>query len=163
MVYRRFLLCFLAFLFPLAAKEGPTRVYADISGDLFHAGHVAFFKQARKLGDVLVVGVLSDEAIASFKRIPILSLEERVAVIQACRYVDEVIVAPPLCASIEWLKEHQIDLVVHGDDFDPSSPIALEQYGPSIELGIFVTVPYTKGISTTEIIQRVKERAIAKE
>lgn len=143
---------------PLLAYSRPVRVYADISGDLFHAGHVAFLKRAKAFGDELVIGVLSDEDIESYKRTPILTLQERVTVIEACRYVDEVIAAPPLCASKQWLKEHQIDVVVHGDDFDPTSSLAMSQYGPAIEMGIFVTVPYTKGISTTEIIKRVQQR-----
>lgn len=134
----------------------PIRVYADIVGDLFHAGHVEFFKKARSYGDYLIIGVLSDEAVASYKRVPILTLNERVAIIKACRYVDEVIVAPPLTASEEWLKEHRIDVVVHGDDFNES--LLREQYGPAIDMGIFKMVSYTKGISTTNIIQRIVDR-----
>lgn len=139
----------------------PGRVYADIVGDLLHAGHIEFFKNARAFGDYLIIGVLSDEDVASYKRVPILTLEERVAMIQACRYVDEVIVAPPLRTTEEWLKEHEIDIVVHGDDFNPE--LLIDQYGVPIQLGIFRTVPYTKGISTTNIIERIKDRFLDKE
>lgn len=139
----------------------PIRIYADIVGDLLHAGHIEFFKNARTFGDYLIIGVLSDEDVASYKRVPILTLEERVTVIKACRYVDEVIVAPPLRTTEEWLKEHDIDLVVHGDDFNPE--LLMDQYGVPITMGIFRSVPYTKGISTTDIINRIKERFLDKE
>ena len=64
-------------------------------GDLFHPGHVALLRAARDLGDQLVVGVLLDETAAAYKRRPIMTLAERVAVIAACRYVDEVLPDAP--------------------------------------------------------------------
>ena len=137
------------------AKE-PVRVYVDVVGDLFHSGHVEFFKQARGFGDYLIVGVLADDVVEGYKRVPILSLEERVKVIGACKYVDEVIVAPPLRLTEEMIKKHKIDLVVHGDDFNMA--LLDDQYGVSRKLGIFRTVPYTKGISTSDIIKRVASR-----
>ena len=137
-------------------QQGCTRIYADIVGDLLHAGHIEFFKMAKQYGDYLIIGVLSDEDVASYKRVPILTLQERVAMIKACKYVDEVIVAPPLRLTKEWIQEHQIDLVVHGDDFNKE--LLMDQYGISIELGIFRSVPYTQGISTTDIIQRIVGR-----
>ncbi len=56
--------------------------------------------------------MLADDVVASYNRVPILTLEERVAMVQACRYVDEVIVAPPLRLTEAWIKEHEIDVVV---------------------------------------------------
>ena len=98
-----------------------TRVYVDMVGDLFHAGHVALLRAARALGDELVVGVLSDETATAYKRRPIMTLDERVAVIEACRHVDEVIADAPDRLTHEFLEEHQLDLVVHGDDIDPGT------------------------------------------
>lgn len=134
----------------------PIRVYADVVGDLLHRGHIEFFKKARNLGDYLIVGVISDKDVESYKRLPVLRLSERVALIEACKYVDEVIVAPPLSITEEFLKNYQIDLVVHGDDFDPK--LINEQYGIPVKLGIMRFVPYTEGISTTEIIERIEHR-----
>jgi len=71
------------------------RVYVDMVGDLFHAGHVSLLREARGHGDWLVVGVLSDETAESYKRRPIMTLAERVTVIEACRYVDEVVPDAP--------------------------------------------------------------------
>jgi len=94
--------------------------------------------------------------VASYKRTPILRLEERIQVIEACRYVDEVIPAPPLRTTKQWLEKHQIDLVIHGDDFQGN--MISDHYEIPLKMGIFKTVPYTQGISTTNIIQRIKAR-----
>jgi cytidyltransferase-like protein len=133
-----------------------TRVYVDMVADLFHAGHVAFLEQARALGDELVVGIHSDEDVASYKRRPICTMEERIAVVAACSYVDEVLARAPLAVDEAWLDEHRLDLVVHGNDFDPTR---LERFYPgAVRRGIVRTVPYTPGISTSEILDRITAR-----
>ena len=99
--------------------DATSRVYVDMVGDLFHAGHVALLREARRHGDWLVVGVLSDDTAAAYKRRPIMTLAERVAVIEACRYVDEVIEDAPFQLTEEFLDEHAIATVVHGDDLSP--------------------------------------------
>jgi cytidyltransferase-like protein len=123
-------------------------------GDLFHAGHVELLREARCHGDWLIVGVLSVETTASYKRHPIMTLAERVAVIEACRYVDEVIPDAPDRLTLEFLDEHQLALVVHGDDVDAG----VEVYGPAAESGRLRLVPRTLGISTTDLIARVRSR-----
>lgn len=131
------------------------RVYTDMVADLFHYGHVEFLKQARVLGDYLIVGVNGDDDTTDWKRRPILTVEERVAVVAACKYVDKAIPNAPWRIDSGWIAEHDIDLVVHGDDFSEEE---LEfYYGVPIEMRIFRTIPYTHGISTTEIILRCKE------
>lgn len=148
-------LCFLN-LTSLFSENQPVRVYVDIVGDLFHAGHVQFLKQAKAFGDYLIVGVLEDDVVAGYKRTPVLSLEERMTIIGACKYVDEVIIAPDLRLTEEMIHELQIDYVVHGDDFNQST--LEDQYGVALKLGIFRSVPYTQGISTTNIIKRITGR-----
>ena len=125
-------------------------------GDLFHAGHVSLLREARRHGDWLVVGVLSDDTAASYKRRPIMTLPERVAVIEACRYVDEVIADAPLRVTAQFLAEHDIATVVHGDDLSPEG--AAFVYGPAAAEGKLTYVPRTGGISTTQVIQRVLDR-----
>lgn len=133
-----------------------TRVYVDMVADLFHAGHVAFLRQARELGDVLVVGIHSDADVATYKRTPICTMEERVAVVGACRLVDEVIANAPLSVDEAWLDLHSLDRVVHGDDFDADSLAA--SYPGALSRGILATVPYTPGVSTSDLIARVRLR-----
>lgn len=129
------------------------RVYVDMVCDLFHAGHIQFIKQARELGDYLIVGLMSDEDTASYKRLPILTLAERTEMVKACRYVDEVIPGAPLSADEDFIDKHHIDIIVHGDDFNQDT--INKYYLPAIKRGIFRTVPYTKGISTSDIINRI--------
>lgn len=139
-------------------SSSPTlkRVYVDIVGDLFHYGHIEIFKKAKEQGDILVVGIHNDDIVASYKRRPILTMDERIKVVEACRYVDEVAPNAPLHITDEWLDKLKIDLVIHGDDIDPAS--IKEWYGVPYKRGIFKTVPYTPEISTTEIIRRIKVR-----
>ncbi|MCB1107711.1 MAG: adenylyltransferase/cytidyltransferase family protein [Chlamydiia bacterium] len=132
------------------------RVYVDVVGDLFHAGHVQFFKQAREYGDYLIVGIHPDEEVVDYKRQPYLTMEERRISIEACRYVDEVIINAPIGITEEWIQRYEIDLVIHGDDI--SEKTMNEHYAVPIQLGIFKLIPYTPGISTTDIIRRVQSR-----
>ena len=130
------------------------RVYADMVADLFHHGHVLFLQRARELGDYLIVGIHADDVVTSYKRRPILTMEERVKAVGGCRYVDEVIPNAPLVVDRAWISRHTIGLVVHADDFDEDELDHL--YRAPREMGIFRTVPYTRGISTTEIIERIR-------
>ena len=133
-----------------------TRVYVDMVGDLFHYGHAEFLSRARSLGDLLVVGVHSDETVARYKRAPVQSMEERMRVIASCRHVDEVVPDAPLNVSSDWVSRYSIDLVTHGDDFDPDT--ARQFYAYPMAIGIYRVVSYTSGISTSDIIERIRRR-----
>jgi cytidyltransferase-like protein len=133
-----------------------TRVYVDMVADLYHYGHVEFLRTARALGDELVVGVHSDDAVASYKRAPVMSMDERIRVVESCRLVDEVIANAPLTVSEPWVTQHRLDLVVHGDDFDTAT--ARRFYGYPMDAGIYRVVPHTTGISTSDIIERIRVR-----
>ena len=125
-----------------------------MTADLFHFGHVNFLKQASEIGDYLIAGIHSDETVQNYKRSPIMTMEERISVVASCRYVDEVIQNAPLIIDLKWIKKHNIHLVVHGDDF--SEDLLQLCYKIPIEMGIFKKVPYTPGISTTDITNRLK-------
>ena len=133
-----------------------TRVYADMVGDLFHSSHVEFLERASRLGDTLVIGVHSDETVALYKRRPVMTMEERIRVIGACRFVDEVIPNAPLIVTREWITRHRLDLVVHGDDLDDE--LLGLMYGTARDLEILKIVPYANGISTTVLMDRVRDR-----
>jgi len=131
-------------------------VYAPGVCDLFHAGHVEFFRQARALGDRLVVGVPSAATIADYKPVPIMTLEERVGVVQACRYVDRVVPDAPRQVTEAFLDSIGVDFAVHGDDITPE---ALEVSFPGLmAAGRMKLVPYTTTISTSQILGRIVER-----
>ena len=78
-------------------------VYLDMCADLFHWGHVNMLKYAKSMGDRLVVGIHSDETIRSYKRAPVMKMNERIKVVEACRYVDQVIPEAPLVITEEQL------------------------------------------------------------
>jgi len=130
-------------------------VYVDMVGDLFHCGHVAYLKECKKMARILKVGVHSDEVVRSYKRIPVMTMEERIKVIGACRYVDEVIPNAPLTVTPEFLTEHNIQKVVYANNPDSPSDIN-KMYAHIIDKVTFI--PYTSGISTTLIIKRIKNR-----
>jgi cytidyltransferase-like protein len=132
------------------------KVYVDMVGDLFHRGHIELLKAARAFGDYLIVGVLSDKSVADYKRLPIMTMDERISVILACRYVDEVIADAPLVVTSAFLKAHEIALLVHGDDI--SDEVIELAYGDAQREGKFRKVRYTEGVSTTEIINRIRTR-----
>lgn len=147
-------------------------VYADMVGDLFHAGHVSFLAKVRELAVAraggeevrLIVGVMGDEAASTYKRRPILTLAERAGVIAGCRHVDEVVAPCPAPVDDAFLDAHGIDLVVHGDDFDDEA--VRTWYAAAVQRGIFATVAYSvvdddAPTSTTAILARVQARAIA--
>ena len=117
------------------------RVYADMVADLFHYGHMEFLKRARASGDYLLVGIHADDVLVSYKRRPVLSMEERVASVAGCRYVDEVLPNAPWVADRAWIENHDIHLFVHGDDY--SEEQLADIYKVPIEMGIFRTVPHT--------------------
>ena len=131
------------------------RVYSDPVADLFHYGHMEFLKKARALGDYLLVGISADDVLEAYKRRPILTMEERAAAVAGCRYADEVLINAPFIVDRAWIEEHDIHLVVRGDDFTKEQ---LEHYYKvPMDMGILRTVPYTPGISTSEIIRRIRQ------
>lgn len=131
--------------------ERPSRGYADMVGDLWHWGHGRFLEQCISLVDELIVGIHSDEDVESYKRRPVLTMKERCLAAAQCRFVDGVLPGAPLILTAKFLDDNQIDVVFHGDDLEHP-----EWYRVPKERGILLTLPYTEGISTTEIIERVK-------
>lgn len=107
------------------------------------------------MGDYVLVGVHTDEVLTAHKRKPILTMEERVASLAGCRWVDEVIPNTLWKFDPTWIEKYDIGLIVHGSDY--SQKQIDYYYKVPLELGIFRTIPYSAGISTTDIIRRCKE------
>ena len=129
-----------------------TKIYVAVTGDLFHYGHISFFKKAREFGNYLVVGVHSDEDVAVFKWPPILNLNERVAVIECCDLVNEVIPSAPPETTEKFINDHRIDLVVATKSY---SKEALKMfYKAPQQMGILKLVDYKDGISSSSIVNR---------
>jgi choline-phosphate cytidylyltransferase len=127
-----------------------TRVVTFGTFDLLHVGHVNILRRARALGTHLVVGVSSDELNARKKGLaPAYSIEDRVGIVAALRYVDEVFVEHSLEAKRDYLLEHRADVLVMGDDWAGK----FDEFGDICRV---VYLPRTEGISTTEIKTHLK-------
>lgn len=133
--------------------ESPVRVYVDLIGDLFHAGHLGHLEKARSLGDILVIGVFDDETATQISHLPVMNLDERVAVIAALRCVDEVIPAAPLVPDQAYLDEYEIDHACLSDDF--GDPARQEALADLLEDGTGIVFPYTENLSTAEVVSRI--------
>ena len=104
-----------------APVERPIRIWMDGAFDMMHHGHVNAFRQGRALGTHLVVGVNDDASITRCKGTPpVMNDDERLAMVGACKFVDEVVPKVPYVMSDEYVRwmidTYRIDLVVHGDD-----------------------------------------------
>jgi len=139
------------------AKKKKVKIFMDGAFDLTHYGHFNAFRQARMLGDHLVVGVNSDESILKCKGPPILNDEERQATVLSCRFVDEIVPQCPYVMTEEYIQkimeEYDIDFFVHGDD--PCTVDGKDVYGRVKQMGKFKTIPRTEGVSSTDIVGRM--------
>ena len=127
-----------------------------MAADMFHVGHLNLIKRAKSMGDYLIVGVHSDEEIRSYKRDPVIKEGDRYEIMRCCKYVDEVIEAAPLIMTESFLRKNRIDIVVRGDDVNEE--LLIQQASP-IRMGIMRYVPRTTGVSTSQIIKRIKNGA----
>mmetsp|Transcript_24301 Transcript_24301/g.45243 ORF Transcript_24301/g.45243 Transcript_24301/m.45243 type:complete len:501 (+) Transcript_24301:272-1774(+) len=140
---------------PLEREE--IRIFMEGAFDMMHFGHMNAFRLGRSLGTHLVVGVNSDESITKCKAAPLMNNEERLAMVQSCKFVDEVIPNTPYIMSkeyIDWVIEtHNVDYIVHGDD--PCIVDGKDVYETAKRAGKFRTIPRTEGVSTTDIVGRM--------
>lgn len=134
-----------------------TTVYIGMTVDVLHHGHINIIEQARKYGDVMV-GLLSDAAVADHKRLPYLNYEHRKQIVENIKGVAKVV------PQNEWdyapnIRKYRPDVMVHGDDWldGPLAPYrdrataALAEYG-----GHLIEIPYTKGISSNEMLTQIQ-------
>jgi len=137
---------------------GKKSVYIGMSADLVHPGHINIIRKAAELGE-LTVGLLTDKAIASYKRLPYMSYEQRKEVIENIKGVVKVVPQDTLDYRPN-LNELKPDIVVHGDDWKEGIQSVvrqqvidtLSQWG-----GKVVEVKYTEGISSTQLNNSLKE------
>lgn len=133
------------------------KVYIGMSADIIHPGHLNIIKEGAKLG-ALTVGVLTDEAIASYKRLPYLDFEQRKMIVESLKGVEKVIPQNTLDYVPNLLLEKP-DFVVHGDDWKEG--IQKETRQRVIDTigewgGKVIDLPYTPGISSTKLNQKIK-------
>lgn len=128
-----------------------TRVLTFGTFDLFHIGHVNVLLRAAELGDHLTVGVSSDALNFSKKgRYPVYREEHRVAIVHSLACVDDVFVEESLELKGDYIVQHRADVLVMGDDW-------AGRFDHYKELCEVVYLPRTAEVSTTDIIQSIRE------
>ena len=134
------------------------KVYVGMSADLIHPGHLNIINKAAEYGE-LIVGVLTDSAIASYKRLPYMNYDQRAEIVLNLKSVSKVIPQNTLDYTNN-LRDLKPDFVVHGDDWREGVQRhtrqkvidTISEWG-----GELIELPYTKGVSSTALNYAVKE------
>lgn len=140
------------------------KIYIGMSADLLHPGHLNIIKEARKLlesydGGKLIIGLLTDKAIASYKRLPYMNWEQRKIVVENVKGVTQV-VAQETLDYVPNLLKIKPDYVLHGDDWKTGTQEKTRQRVIDIMSqwgGRVIDIPYTEGISSTQLNKNLKE------
>lgn len=138
------------------------KVYSAFSCDVIHEGVINIINKASELGE-LTVGLLSDEAIATYKRVPLLNFEARKVVFENLKGVSDVIKQETLSYK-DNLYKIKPDYVVHGDDWKTGVQSKIRQEVIDILAewgGELVEVPYTEGVSSSSLANDAKVRYVS--
>ncbi len=127
-----------------------TLVFTNGCFDILHRGHVEYLKASKELGDYLIVGINSDSSVKRLKGLdrPVNKQEDRVAVLQAIKYVDEVIVFDE-DTPYRLIKEVKPDIITKGGDYTQDNVVGND-------IAKVVILPYIQGYSTTGLVNAVK-------
>lgn len=138
----------------MLVKREPVRIFVDGGFDLIHSGHYNAIRQAKALGDILVVGVNSDEEILKNKGPTVLTCKERSDILRACKWVDEVHEGTEYTVRVDTLDRYNCQYYAHGDDpvFDVDGT---DMCGLLQQLGRFKMFKRTEGVSTTDIVGKL--------
>lgn len=125
--------------------------------DMFHIGHLNILKRAKEQCDYLIVGVSTDELVEEYKnKKPVICFEERKKIIEAIRYVDEVVSQETMDKLEAWRRLHY-DAVFHGDDWK-NSQMYNELEEQLKEVGVdLVFLKHTEGISSSLLREKTKK------
>lgn len=125
--------------------------------DLFHIGHLNILKRAKEQCEYLIVGVSTDELVEGYKhKTPVIPFEERIAIVEAIKYVDKVVVQESMDKFSAW-ERLRFNVVFHGDDWKNSN--MYDRYIDQFKkVGVDVVfLPHTDGVSSTQIVQRLNK------
>lgn len=118
--------------------------------DVFHVGHLRILQRAKSLGDRLVVGISTDALNFEKKsKFPVYTERERIEIVSAIKYVDQVFLEESLEKKIDYIIDHRADMLVMGDDWRG----AFDSLNHACEVVYLMRTP---SISTTEIIEKIK-------
>lgn len=128
--------------------------------DLLHYGHIDALKNIytnyKTKDDKIYLGIHNDETVESYKRKPILTMDERIKVLDCCKYIDKIIPNAPLNVTEDFIKLHKIDKIfIPTNRTNEDNKLMLSNI---IDKGIvdIIQIHYSSEISTTNIINRIK-------
>ena len=124
--------------------------------DMFHIGHLNILRRAKEQCEYLIVGVSTDEVVQTYKhKTPIIPFEQRVAIVEAVKYVDKVVPQTTMDKLQAW-QNVKFNVMFHGSDWQNSE--LYDKYQKEFaKLGVDVVfLPHTDGISSTDIAKKLK-------
>lgn len=126
--------------------------------DMFHIGHLNIIRRAKEQCDYLIVGVSTDENVKTYKhKTPVIPYEQRKAIVEAIRYVDQVVPQENMDKFAAWEKYH-FDAIFHGDDWkgsDMYNEIEAKLKAVGCDM---VFLPHTDGVSSTDIVKKIHDK-----
>ena len=125
--------------------------------DMFHIGHLNILRRAKEQCEYLIVGVSTDENVMQYKhKMPVISYEQRKAIVEAIRYVDEVVPQENMNKFEAWQRLH-FDVMFHGSDWKGSQMfIETEQQLAAVGCDV-VFLPHTDGVSSTLLTDKTND------
>ena len=137
-------------------KEGKKIAFTNGCFDILHVGHVRYLREAKKIGDILVLALNSDSSVRAIKgeERPLVSEEERAEVIAALEFIDFVTIFPEL-TPLELINYLKPDILIKGGDWPEDKVVGREEvkkWG-----GRVVIIPEVEGKSTTNIVEKIKK------
>ncbi|XP_040186738.1 ethanolamine-phosphate cytidylyltransferase [Rana temporaria] len=130
------------------------RVWCDGCYDMVHYGHSNQLRQARAMGDYLIVGVHTDEEIARHKGPPVFTQEERYKMVRAIKWVDEIVPGAPYVTTLDTLDKYNCDFCVHGNDITLTVD-GKDTYEEVKNAQRYRECQRTQGVSTTDLVGRM--------
>jgi len=138
----------------MAGDAAKVRVWCDGCYDMVHFGHANSLRQAKAMGDYLIVGVHTDEEITLHKGPPVFTQEERYRMVRAIKWVDEVVEAAPYVTTIETMDKYGCGFCVHGNDITMTAD-GTDTYHIVKGAGKYKECQRTQGVSTTDLVGRM--------
>ena len=147
------------------SSEAPKKYHVGYMAgvyDLFHIGHLNLFKRAKEQCDYLIVGVVTDEGVKRNKKtVPFIPFEERLEIVQSCKYVDEAVEIPlEYSDTRDAYRMYHFDVQFSGSDYvDDPSWVAKKEF-LNKQGADLVFFPYTKGTSSTKLKEVINKKLV---
>lgn len=133
-----------------------TCVFTNGCFDVLHKGHIELLKHSRAMGDFLVLGLNSDDSVARLKGFgrPVNDLESRIAILEAIKYIDYILVFEE-DTPLELIKKVKPHIIVKGGDYSPENVVGadiVKEYGGRVEI-----FPLVEDFSTSKTLRKIGE------